>query len=210
MRGMLSPSLMCADVLNLEHELTLLDNLGVDYIHLDFMDNRFVPNITLDTGLIKATKKVLKNMKRDIHIMAFEPEQYFERMDIGEGDIVSVHYEACDNLDEVIAEIKRRGASPFLAISPDTKPEVLNDWFGPGFAGQPIVEGSFEKLSAVRRMIDESGQNLMLEVDGHVSWDLCKKMRECGADIFVAGSSSLYQAGLDLSDAVERMTDLLK
>ena len=59
-------------------------------------------------------------------------------------------------------------------------------------------------------MIDESGQNLMLEVDGHVSWDLCKKMRECGADIFVAGSSSLYQAGLDLSDAVERMTDLVK
>lgn len=221
MRGMLSPSLMCADVLNLQHELTLLDNLGVDYIHLDFMDNRFVPNITLDTGLIKASKKVLKNMKRDIHIMAFEPEQYFDRMDIGKGDIVSVHYEACENLDEVFDEIRRRGASPFLAISPDTKPEVITDWFEkidgvlvmtvyPGFAGQPIVEGSFEKLSTVRRIIDESGHNILLEVDGHVSWDLCKKMRECGADIFVAGSSSLYQPGLELSEAVERMNELVK
>ena len=218
---MLSPSLMCADVLNLQHELTLLDDLGVDFIHLDFMDNRFVPNITLDTGLIKASKKVLKNMRRDIHIMAFEPEQYFERMDIGEGDIVSVHYEACENLDEVIAEIRRRGASPFLAVSPDTKPEVIIDWLEkidgvlvmtvyPGFAGQPIVEGSFKKLSAVRRIIDESGHNILLEVDGHVSWDLCKKMRECGADIFVAGSSSLYQPGLELSEAVERMNELVK
>ena len=218
---MLSPSLMCADVLNLQHELTLLDDLGVEFIHLDFMDNRFVPNITLDTGLIKASKKVLKNMRRDIHIMAFEPEQYFERMDIGEGDIVSVHYEACENLDEVIAEIRRRGASPFLAVSPDTKPEVIIDWLEkidgvlvmtvyPGFAGQPIVEGSFEKLSAVRRIIDESGHNILLEVDGHVSWDLCKKMRECGADIFVAGSSSLYQPGLELSEAVERMNELVK
>ena len=129
MRGMLSPSLMCADVLNLEKELTVLDNLGVDYIHLDFMDNKFVPNITLDTGLIKATKSVISHMKRDIHIMAFEPQQYFDRMEIGEGDVVSVHYEACDDLSEIFADIRSRGASPFLAISPDTKPEVLTDFF---------------------------------------------------------------------------------
>ena len=213
---------MCADVLNLQSELTALDDLGVDYIHLDFMDNKFVPNITLDTGLIKATKSVLKRMKRDIHIMAFKPQQYFDRMDIGDGDIVAVHYEACpDDLSDVLDEIRRRGASPFLAISPDTSPSVLPEWFDsidgvlvmtvyPGFAGQPIVEGSFEKLSAVRKLIDESGKDLLLEVDGHVSWDLCKKMRDCGADIFVAGSSSLYQKGLDLSEAVTRMTELVK
>ncbi len=221
MRGMLSPSLMCADVLNLEKELTVLDNLGVDYIHLDFMDNKFVPNITLDTGLIKATKSVISHMKRDIHIMAFEPQQYFDRMEIGEGDVVSVHYEACDDLSEIFADIRSRGASPFLAISPDTKPEVLTDFFDeidgvlvmtvyPGFAGRPMVEGSFEKLAAVRRLIDESGKKLLLEVDGHVSWDYCKKMRDCGADIFVAGSSSIYQKGLDISEAVERMTEMVK
>lgn len=221
MKGMLSPSLMCADVLNLQSELTALDSLGVDYIHLDFMDNKFVPNITLDTSIINACKSVLKNMKRDIHIMAFEPQQYFDRMDIGEGDIVSVHYEACENLDAVIDDIRQRGASPFIAISPDTKPEVLCDYFDkidgclvmtvyPGFAGRPIVEGSFEKLAKVRQLMDESGNELILEVDGHVSWDLCQRMRACGADIFVAGSSSVYQKGLKLDEAVAKMTELVK
>ena len=221
MKGMLSPSLMCADVLNLQSELEALDRLGVEYIHLDFMDNHFVPNITLDANIIKSVKSVLKNMKRDIHIMAYEPEQYFDRMDIGEGDIVSVHFEACpDTLHKVIAEIRERGASPFVAISPDTKPEVLTDYLDeidgglvmtvyPGFAGRPIVEGSFDKIRAVRRLLDSRREGMLLEVDGHVSWDLCGQMRECGGDMFVAGSSSLYQKGLELSEAVERMSNLI-
>lgn len=212
---------MCADVLNLGSELKTLDDLGVNYIHLDFMDNKFVPNITLDTSLIKRVKDVLKNMRRDIHIMAYEPQEYFDRMEIGQGDIVSIHYEACEDLPAVINEIRSRGASPFLAISPDTKPEVIVDYFDiidgvlvmtvyPGFAGRPIVPGSFEKLAAVRKLIDDSGKNLLLEVDGHVSWDLCHKMRECGADIFVAGSSSIYQKGLKLEESINRMNKLIE
>ena len=201
MKGKLSPSLMCADVLNLQSELEALDNLGVDFIHLDFMDNKFVPNITLDTNLIKSVKSVLKNMRRDIHIMAYEPVQYFDRMDIG--------------------EIRKRQASPFIAISPDTKPEVLLDYLDiidgvlvmtvyPGFAGRPIVEGSLEKLAKVRKLLDDNKPGLLMEVDGHVSWDLCKKMRENGADMFVAGSSSLYQKGLELEESVERMNKLVE
>lgn len=167
MRGMLSPSLMCADPLNVQQELTVLDDLGVDYIHLDFMDNHFVPNLTLSPELIKATKKVLRHMKRDIHIMAVEPQQYFDRMDIGEGDIVAVHYEACPDLGAVLADIRQRGATPAIALSPDTEPEVLTEWLGkigmvlvmtvyPGFAGRPIVPGSMEKLAAVRKLIDKA------------------------------------------------------
>jgi ribulose-phosphate 3-epimerase len=212
---------MCADMLNLQRELETLDSLSVDYVHLDFMDNKFVPNITLDASLIRAVKPVLKNMKRDIHIMAYAPQQYFERMDIGEGDIVSVHYEACDDLHDVLAEIRARGAKAFIAISPDTSVEVIYEYIAeidgilvmtvyPGFAGQPIVEGSFEKIKAVRELIDKSGRELILEVDGHVSWDLCGKMRENGADLFVAGSSSVYQKGLELSEAVRRMTELIR
>ena len=221
MRGLLSPSLMCADVLNLQSELEALDSLGVSYIHLDFMDNKFVPNITFDPTLIRSVKGVLKNMRRDIHIMAYEPQQYFDSMDIGEGDIVAVHYEACDDLRAVIGEIRSRGASPFVAISPDTAPSVLLDYFDiidgvlcmtvyPGFAGRPIVEGSFEKLAEIRKLIDENKSGLLLEVDGHVSWDFCKKMRECGADIFVAGSSSIYQKGLKLDESIKRMNELVQ
>ena len=222
MKGILSPSLMCADVMNLERELTVLDELGVEYIHLDFMDNHFVPNITLNTDLIKTTKSVLKHMKRDIHLLAFQPQQYFDAMEIGEGDIVSVHYEACpDDLAQVLADIRKRGAKAFIAISPDTKPEVLNGYLDkidgvvvmtvyPGFAGRPIVPGSMEKLAAVRKLLDNSGYDLLMEVDGHVSWELCAQMRECGADMFVAGSSSLYQKGLDMKEAVARMSELVK
>ncbi len=221
MKGMLSPSLMCADPLNLQADIETLDALGVSYIHLDFMDNKFVPNLTLDTTIVRAVKSILKNMKRDIHIMAFEPEQYFDRMDIGQGDIVSVHYEACENLHEVIDNIRQRGASPFIAISPDTKPEVLNDYLTevdgvvvmtvyPGFAGAPLVDGSFEKLSAVRKLLNSVDPALILEVDGHVSWDLCARMRACGADIFVAGSSSIYGKGLKLEESVPKMTAMIQ
>lgn len=221
MRGMLSPSLMCADVLNLQSEIEILDNLGVDYIHLDFMDGKFVPNITLDASLIRAVKSVLHNMKRDIHIMALEPQQYFDRMDIGKDDIVSVHLEACDNVHNVLSAIRKLGANPFLAISPDTKAEVIKNYIDeidgvlvmtvyPGFAGQPIVEGSFDKIKEVRRIIDEYGKNIILEVDGHVSWDLCKKMRECGADLFVAGSSSVYSKGMKIEEAVDKMMNLIQ
>lgn len=221
MKGIISPSLMCADALNLQSELESLENLGVEYIHLDFMDNHFVPNLTLNADLIRSVKGVLRRMKRDIHIMAFKPEQYFDAMDIGEGDIVAVHYEACDNLHEVLADIRRRGASPFVAISPDTKPDVLPDYLDeldgvivmtvyPGFAGRPMVEGSFEKIAAVRELLDSRRPGILLEVDGHVSWDYCKIMRECGGDMFVAGSSSIYQKGLDLSDAVARFNELVQ
>ena len=153
--------------------------------------------------------------------MAVEPQQYFDRMDIGEGDIVAVHYEACPALCAVLADIRQRGATPAIALSPDTEPEVLTEWLGkigmvlvmtvyPGFAGRPIVPGSMEKLAAVRRLIDESGYHPLLEVDGHVSWELCREMRACGADMFVAGSSSLYQEGLDIGEAVARMSELVK
>lgn len=224
MNGILSPSLMCADMLNIESEVKKLDKLGVEYVHLDFMDNKFVPNITLDTTLIRLVKSVLVNMKRDIHIMAYEPESFFDKMEIGSGDIVSIHIEAFSEISKLhsaLSNIKSRGAKPFLAISPDTPLESLNAFLDeidgilvmtvyPGFAGQPIVEGSFDRIKAVRRLIDSSDKDLILEIDGHVSWDLCSKMRECGGDMFVAGSSSVYSKGMALDDAVTKMKELIK
>ena len=79
----------------------------------------------------------------------------------------------------------------------------------PGFAGRPIVEGSFEKIKAVRELLDSRREGMLLEVDGHVSWDLCEKMRACGGDMFVAGSSSLYQKGIDIAEAVEKMSNMI-
>ena len=221
MRGLLSPSVMCADLLNLEDEIKKLDELGVEYLHIDFMDNKFVPNITFDTNMVKSFRKPMKNIRRDIHIMAFEPQQFFDAMEIGDGDMVSVHFEACENAHAVLADIRSRGASPCIAISPDTSVETVLDYLDevdavllmtvyPGFAGQPMAEGSMDRLSALRELIDKSGKDISIEVDGHVSWDHCGEMRSRGADIFVAGSSSVYGKGLPLKEAVEKFYSLVQ
>jgi len=221
MAGMLSPSVMCADLLNLENEIKKLDELGVEYLHIDFMDNKFVPNITFDTNMVKSFKKPMKNIKRDIHIMAFEPQQYFDAMEIGQDDMVSVHFEACKDPHMVLAEIKNRGALPAIAISPDTPVETVCDYLDeiyavllmtvyPGFAGQPMAPHSMERLSELKEIIKNSGKDIKIEVDGHVSWDHCGEMRERGGDIFVAGSSSVYGKGQKIDEAVKRFYSLVK
>lgn len=221
MRGMLSPSVMCADLLNLKDEIEKLDKLGVEYLHIDFMDNKFVPNITFDTNMVKSFKKPMKNIKRDIHIMAFEPQQFFDKMEIGENDLVSVHYEACEKPHEVLAEIKKRGAKPCIAISPDTPVDTVYEFLDevyavllmtvyPGFAGQPMAPKSIERLFKLKDIITKSGKDVLIEVDGHVSWDHCGEMRENGADIFVAGSSSVYGKDYPLETAVEKFYELVK
>ena len=221
MAGKLSPSVMCADLLNLSSEIEKLDRLGVEYLHIDFMDNKFVPNITFDTNMVKCMKKPMKNIRRDIHIMAFEPEQFFDKMDIGEGDMVSVHLEACNDAYAVLEDIKDRGADPCLAISPDTPVDSVLDYLDevkaillmtvyPGFAGQPMAPKSMERLSALKKLIVKSGKDIEIEVDGHVSWDHCSEMREKGADIFVAGSSSVYGKDYELEEAVRKFYGLVE
>ncbi len=221
MAGMLSPSVMCADLLNLQNEIEELDSLGVEFLHIDFMDNKFVPNITFDTNMVKSFKRPMKNIRRDIHLMAFEPQQFFDAMEISKGDMVSVHFEACEDVNSVLAEIRSRGASPCLAISPDTPVNVVKDFMSevdafllmtvyPGFAGQPMAPGSMDRLAELRSIVDECGRDIKIEVDGHVSWDHCAEMRENGADIFVAGSSSVYGKQYPLDEAVKMFYRLVK
>lgn len=221
MAGMLSPSVMCADLLNLYDEIEKLDSLGVEFLHIDFMDNKFVPNITFDTNMVKSFKRPMKNIRRDIHIMAYEPQQFFDAMEISRGDMVSVHFEACEDVHSVLAEIRSRGASPCLAISPDTPVDVVKDFIlevdafllmtvYPGFAGQPMAPKSMERLSQLRAIVDNCGRDIKIEVDGHVSWDHCAEMREKGADIFVAGSSSVYGKKYPLDEAVKMFYRLVK
>lgn len=221
MSGILSPSVMCADLLNLSSEIKKLDKLGVEYLHIDFMDNKFVPNITFDTNMVKSFKKPMKNIRRDIHIMAFEPQNYFDAMDIGEGDIVSVHYEACKDPHSVLSDIKGRGAKPCIAISPDTPVKTVEPFLDevyavllmtvyPGFAGQPMAPKSMERLSELKSLISDLNKDVLIEVDGHVSWDHCQEMRKRGADIFVAGSSSVYGKGYEIDEAVKKFYDLVK
>lgn len=221
MSGILSASLMCADLLNLDYEIEKLSQLNVEYLHIDFMDNKFVPNKAFDIGIIRNLKNKIKNMKRDIHIMAYEPQQYFDAMEIGKNDLVSVHYEACENVHFTLSEIRKRGALPSIAINPDTPVETIKDFLDevyavlimmvyPGFIGQPLAPNSMERLAQLKDIIDESNKSIKIIVDGHVSWDLCQKMRCLGGDIFIGGSSSIYRKGLDFRESVLRFNELIK
>lgn len=212
---------MCADLLHLSDEIEKLDSLGVEFLHIDFMDNKFVPNITFDTNMVRAFKKPMKNIRRDIHIMGYEPQQFFDAMEIGEGDFVSVHLEACEDAHKVLAEISARGADACLAISPDTPVNSVLDYLDevkavllmtvyPGFAGQPMAPHSMERLSELKRLISQSGKDVLIEVDGHVSWEHCVEMRERGADMFVAGSSSVYGKDYPLEEGVKKFYELVK
>ena len=221
MSGKISASLMCADLLNLEKDIRRLENLGVEYLHLDFMDGQFVPNITFGTSFVRACRKVVDTMKLDIHIMGYVPEQYFDKMEIGEGDLVSFHYEACENQHEVIAMIRERGASPLLAISPDTPVSVLEEFLDeidgvlimtvyPGDSGKPLVPGSFEKLAATRKLLDDHGKTDMpVEVDGCVSWVNTPHMRDAGTDLYVTGSSSIFQKDSTYEETVPKFREII-
>ncbi len=222
MQGKISASLMCADLLNLEKDICRLEELGVEYLHLDFMDGQFVPNITFGTSFVRACRQAVKQMVLDIHIMGYVPEQYFDKMEIGPGDLVSFHYEACENRHEVIDLIRGRGASPLLAISPDTPVEVLREFLDeidgvlimtvyPGDSGKPLVPGSFEKLAATRKLMDETGHpDMLLEVDGCVSWVNTPHMRIAGTDLFVTGSSSIFEKGNTYEQTVPRFRELIQ
>ena len=221
--GIISPSVMCADLLNLENDIKLMKSNGIDFLHVDFMDNKFVPNITFGTDVVRALKNA-NGMRRDIHIMALEPQQYFDVMDIGEGDIVSFHTNSCKNTNDVhnvLYNIRSRGAHPSIAISPDIDTAIIHDYINeidavlimtvyPGFAGRPMAQNGFDHIRSARKIIDDSKKDILLEVDGNVSWENAPKMRKCGADMFVAGSSSIFGKGSSLTENIARFNSLIK
>lgn len=204
MKSNLSPSIMCADSNELDSVIHLIEKMNIDYLHIDFMDGKFVPNKMFSAQSVNNFSQMINNTKRDIHIMAYEPSQYFRTMGIKKGDMVSVHYEACSDVTKTLLDIKKLGASACLAINPDTKVTVIKKYLYlidavlimtvvPGFAGQALAPKSFERIKQAKKIINDSTYpDIKIEVDGNVSWVNSLKMKEAGADIFVAGSSSVF------------------
>ena len=203
MRSLISPSLMCADFFDLGNELKKLEQNGIEYLHIDIMDGDFVPNYTLGTDFIKKLKQVT-SIPLDVHMMVRSPENKLDWIPFGEGDYVSVHYEACTHLQRALSMIRARGGKPMLALNPGTPlcviDEVLPDLdailvmtVNPGFAGQKLIPSTLDKIRRLRQYLDENGYgHVEIECDGNVSFENAKKMREAGANIFVAGTSSIY------------------
>lgn len=203
MKKAISPSIMCADFLALEKTIRAFEETGIEYIHVDVMDGVFVPNFTLGTDFIKRLKAATA-IPLDIHLMIEEPEKKLDWFAFGEGDYVSIHAEATKHLQRALAAIRARGAKPMVAINPATPltaiEEVLSDvdavlvmTVNPGFAGQKLIPATLDKIRRLREMLDARGcSDVEIEVDGNVSIENAKLMRAAGANIFVAGTSSVF------------------
>lgn len=158
----------------------------------------------------------------DFHVMCEKPETVVEKLDIKEGDIVSIHYESTPHLHRVISLVKDKGARPAVAINPATPiwmlEEILPDIemvlvmsVNPGFAGQKIVPSSFDKIKKMKQYLLEKGfDNILIEVDGCCSFENVPKMYDAGADVFVVGTSSVFKSGMTIKEGADKLLGLLK
>ncbi len=199
----ISPSVMCADFLELKNVLSEFEKHKIEYLHVDIMDGSFVSNYTLGTDFVKALKKKSK-IPLDIHLMIEKPEDKLAWFDFGEKDYVSVHAESTNHPQKALSSIRERGAKPMVAINPATPicmiENVLHDidavlvmTVNPGFAGQKLVPSTLGKISQLRNYLDERGfSHVEIEVDGNVSFENATLMKKSGANIFVGGTSSVF------------------
>jgi ribulose-phosphate 3-epimerase len=213
MSGKISPSIMCADFVHLEENIRILEQVGVEYLHFDIMDGSFVPNFTLGPDFMKSIREIT-DIPFDIHLMVQRPENHIALFDLKPEDIVSVHQESTVHLQRTLQKIKDYGAEAAVALNPATPiytvEDVLDDidvvlvmTVNPGFAGQRLVPAALDKIARMKRYLAEKDYDkIEIEVDGNVSCENAKKMRKAGADIFVAGTSSLFVKGINIPDSV--------
>lgn len=203
----LAPSILSADFARLLEDVKKVEKAGCEYLHIDVMDGHFVPNITLGPAIVKSLRKDV-NMVFDAHLMIENPDNYIEEFVKAGCDIITVHVEACTHLHRTIQNIKSHGIKAGVVLNPatslDTIKYVLDDVdmvllmsVNPGFGGQSYIPCVTEKIRELRKMIDERGLNVEIEVDGGVKPSNIKEVVEAGADVCVAGSAIFGKDDID-------------
>ena len=195
----IAPSILSADFSRLGDEVRAVEAAGADYIHIDVMDGRFVPNITIGPLVVDAVRKVT-SLPLDVHLMIEEPERYVDDFAKAGADIIVVHAEACRHLHRVVQQIKATGKRAGVSLNPATPLNVLEYVLeeldlvllmtvNPGFGGQSFIEACIPKIQALRGMLDSRGCEAELEIDGGVKPSNIARIAHAGADVLVAGSA---------------------
>lgn len=194
-----APSILSADLGRLAAEIADVERAGADWIHVDVMDGRFVPNITLGPVVVRAARAATA-LPLDVHLMIVEPDRYVEAFAEAGADVISVHAEACRHLQRTLSQIRALGKRAGVVLNPHTSEEAVRYVLGdvdlilvmsvnPGFGGQAFLPAVLPKIRALRSMIEAEGLDVDLEVDGGVAPNTAKRVVDAGARVLVAGSA---------------------
>jgi ribulose-phosphate 3-epimerase len=201
-RVLIAPSILSADFGRLADEVRAVERAGADYVHVDVMDGRFVPNITLGPVVVEAVRKATR-LPIDVHLMIVEPERYVEDFAKAGANFISVHAEVSPHLHRTLQRIRQAGAKPSAVLNPSTPVVMVEDVLSelemvlvmsvnPGFGGQSFIPRSLDKIRALRQRVDARGLKVDIEVDGGISADNAGRVIEAGADVLVAGTAVFH------------------
>lgn len=219
-QGKISASLMCADLMNIEKQVRLLEEARVDYLHIDIMDAHFVPNLTFGPDFVNQLRRIT-SLPFDVHLLMDRPRLIIRSLNLQPGDIVSIHSECQESILENVAFVKQKGASFGLALNPDTTIEEVQKYLRyvdvvllmmivPGFSGSAMINGILDKVADTKAFLKTRRyDNICIEVDGSVSCERAKLLKELGASIFVGGTSGIFLHNDSITNAVKRFREVI-